>query len=96
MPIWQILGRLAVSSEGETIQQISDTTSVSSDGTTYTRMGSTTVGSDGSMFTQMGSFSSDGSTRMGSAATGLGTVFNKQDDWPSSKAEKFGMDDDTW
>jgi hypothetical protein len=96
MSIWQILGRLAVSSEGETIQQISDTTSVSSDGTTYTRMGSTTVGSDGFMFTQMGSFSSDGSTRMGSAATGLGAVFNKQDDWPSSKAEKFGMDDDTW
>ena len=96
MSIWQILGRLAVSSEGETIQQISDTTSVSSDGTTYTRMGSTTVGSDGSMFTQMGSFSSDGSTRMGSAASGLGAVFNKQDDWPSSKAEKFGMDDDTW
>jgi hypothetical protein len=33
---------------------------------------------------------------MGSVATGLGAVFNKQDDWPSSKAEKFGMDDDTW
>ena len=96
MSIWQILGRLAVSSEGETIQQISDTTSVSSDGTTYTRMGSTTVGSDGSMFTQMGSFSSDGSTRMGSAASGLGAVFNKQDDWQSSKADKFGMDDDNW
>ncbi len=96
MPIWQILGRLAVSNEGETIQRISDTTSVSSDGTTYTRMGSITVGSDGSMFTQMGSFSSDGSTRMGSAATGLGAVFNKQDDWASSKAEKFGRDDDTW
>ena len=96
MSIWQILGRLAVSSEGETIQQISDTTSVSSDGTTYTRMGSTTVGSDGFMFTQTGSFSSDGSTRMGSAATGLGAVFNKQDDWPSSKADKFGVDDDNW
>ena len=96
MSIWQILGRLAVSDEGKTIQRISDTTSVSSDGTTYTRMGSTTVGWDGSMFTQMGSFSSDDSTRMGSAATGLGAVFNKQDDWPSSKAEKFGMDDDTW
>ena len=96
MSIWQILGRLAVSNEGETIQRISDTTSVSSDGTTYTRMGSTTVGSDGSMFTQMGSFSSDGSTRMGSAASGLGAVFNKQDDWPSSKADKFGMDDDNW
>ena len=57
MSFWQILGRLAVSSEGETIQRVGDTTSVSSDGTTYTRMGSTTVGSDGSMFTQMGSFS---------------------------------------
>jgi len=91
MSFWQILGRLAVSSEGETIQQISDNTSVSSDGTTYTRMGSTTVGSDGSMFTQMGSFSTDGSTRMGSMATGLGAVFNKQDDWPNSKANKFGM-----
>ena len=96
MSIWQILGRLAVSNKGETIQRLSDTTSVSSDGTTYTRMGSTTVGSAGSMFTQMGSFSSDGSTRMGSSATGLGAVFNKQDDWPSSKADKFGVDDDNW
>ena len=95
MSFWQILGRLAVSNEGETIQRVSDTTSVSSDGTTYTRMGSTTVGSDGSMLTQMGSFSSDGSTRMGSSPTGLG-VFNKTDDWPNSKADKFGMDDDDW
>ncbi len=93
MSFWQILGRLAVSSEGETIQRISDNTSVSSDGTTYTRMGSTTVGSDGSTFTQMGSFSTDGSTRIGSTATGLGAVFNKQDDWPHSKADKFGMGD---
>jgi len=96
MSFWQILGRLAVSSDGETIQRISDNTSVSSDGTTYTRMGSTTLGSDGSMFTQMGSFSADGSTRMGSTAIGLGAVFNKQDDWPNSKADKFGMDDDNW
>ena len=81
MSFWKILGRLAVSSEGETIQRISNNTSVSSDGTTYTRMGSTTVGSDGSTFTQMGSFSTDGSTRMGNAATGLGAVFNKQDDF---------------
>jgi ribosomal protein L24E len=58
MSFWQILGRIAVSSEGQTIQRISDTTSVSSDGTTYTRMGSTTVGSDGSTFTQMGSLTS--------------------------------------
>ena len=79
MSFWQILGRMAVSDEGETIQRVSDTTSVSSDGTTYTRMGSTTVGSDGSMFTQMGSFSTDGSTRMGSTATGIGSVFNDVD-----------------
>jgi hypothetical protein len=79
MSFWQIFGRQAVSSEGETIQRVSDTTSVSSDGTTYTRMGSTTVGSDGSVFTQTGSFSSDGSTRMGSTATGIGAVFNKPD-----------------
>jgi hypothetical protein len=79
MSFWQILGRLAVSSDGETIQRISDNTIVSSDGTTYTRMGSTTVGSDGSMFTQVGSFSTDGSTRIGSTATGLGAVLNKPD-----------------
>ena len=79
MSFWQILGRLALSSEGETIQRVNNNTSVSSDGTTYTRMGSTTVGSDGTTFTQMGSFSTDGSTRMGSTATGLGAVFNKPD-----------------
>ncbi len=43
MSFWQILARLAVSSEGETIQRVSDTTSVSSDGTT-TQMGSTATG----------------------------------------------------
>ena len=73
MSFWQIFGRLAVSDEGETIQRVSDTTSVSSNGTTYTKMGSITVGSDGSVFTQMGSFSTDGSTRMGSTAMGPGT-----------------------
>ena len=93
MSFWQILGRLAVSSEGETIQRVSDNTSVSSDGTTYTRMGSTTMGSDGSTFTQMGSFSTDGSTRMGSTATGLGAVFNQQEDWTCSKVDKFDIDD---
>ena len=62
MPFWQILGRLAVSS----------------DGTTYTRMGSTAVGSDGSMFTQMGS-----------TATGLGAVFNKPDDLTNLKADNL-------
>ena len=79
MSFWQILGRLAVSDRGETLQKVSDTTSVSSDGTTYTRMGSITVGSDGSVFTQMESFSTDGSTRIGSTATGIGAVFNKPD-----------------
>ncbi len=96
MSFWQILGRFAVSDSGETLQKVSDTTSVSSDGTTYTKMGSTTFGSDGSVFTQMGSFSTDGSTRLGSSATGLGAVFNNKDDWPSSKADKFGMSDDNW
>ena len=80
MSFWQILGRFAFSDQGETIQKVSDTTSVSSDGTTYMRLGSTTVGSDGSVFTQTGSFSSDGSTRVGSTATGLGAVFNNPRD----------------
>jgi hypothetical protein len=96
MSFWQILGRFAVSDTGETLQKVSDTTSVSSDGTTYTKMGSTTVGSDGSVFTHMGGFSTDGSTRMGSTATGIGAVFNDKDDWPNSKADKFGMSDDNW
>ena len=96
MSFWQILGRLAVSSEGETIQRVSDTTSVSSDGTTYTCMGSTAFGSNGSTYTQMGNFSSDGSTRMGSTATGLGAIFNKPDGWSSAKADKFGLDYDNW
>ena len=96
MAFWQIFGKYAVSNEGETIQRLGGSTSLSSNGTTYTRMGTTTMGSDGSMFTQMGSFSTDGSTRMGSTATGVGAVFNKPDDWPNSKADKFGMDDDNW
>ncbi len=82
-----------MSDTGETIQKVSDSTSLSTDGTTYTRMGSTTVGSDGSVFTQMGSFSSDGSTRMGSTGTGLGSVFN------DNKQDCFGFekdDDDKW
>ena len=76
MTFWNIFGKLAVSNTGEMIQKVSDTTSISSDVTTYTKMGSTTVGSDGSVFTQMGSFSSDGTTRMGSSVTGLDSVFN--------------------
>ena len=97
MSFWQIFGRLAVANEGETIQRVSETTSISSDGTTYTRMGSTTVGSDGSVFTQTGSFSSNGSTRMGSTATGLGAVFNEEHDWSRSpKLNKFGTEDVNW
>ena len=93
MSFWNIFGKFAVSDTGETIQKVSDTTSISSDGTTYTKMGSTTVGSDGSIFTEMGSFSTDGSTRMGNTATGLGAVFN------DSREDKFGFkahDDDKW
>ena len=93
MSFWNIFGRFAVSDTGETIQKVSDTTSVSSDGTTYTKVGSTTVGSDGSVFTQMGSFSTDGSIRMGSTGSGLGAVFNDR------KADKFDFDahdDDNW
>ena len=80
MSFWQILGKWAYSDSGKSIQKVSDTTSISSEGTVYSRMGNTTVGSDGSVFTQMGSFSSDGSTRMGSTATGLGAVFNQDED----------------
>ncbi len=79
MSFWNIFGNLAVSDEGKTIQKLSDTFSVSSDGVTYTTMGSFTNGSDGSSFTKMGSFSSDGSTRLGNTATGLGAVFNDDD-----------------
>ena len=81
MSFWQIFGRSAVSDQGETIERLSGSTSVSSKGTIFNHMGSTTVGSDGSVFTQTGSFSSDGSSRMGSTATGLGAVFNKKDEW---------------
>ena len=80
MSFWQILGRLAVSNEGEKITRFSDTMSISSNGTTYTKMGTTTLGSDGSMFTQIGSLSTDDSTRMGSTATGIGAVFNNPSD----------------
>ena len=75
MAFWQILGNFAFSDTGETVHKISDSLSISTEGTSYTTMGLTTVGSDGSVFIQQGSFSSDGSTRMGSVATGLGAVF---------------------
>ena len=80
MSFWQILGKLAISNDGETIQRVSDETYVSNSGVTYTQMGPTTVGTDGSVFTQMGSHSSDGSTRMWDTATGLGAVFNDRED----------------
>ena len=80
MTIWQILGNFAFSDSGETVHKISDSLSISTEGTSYTTMGLTTVGSDGSVFIQQGCFSSDGSTRMGSVATGLGAVFGR-DEW---------------
>ena len=79
MSFWQILGNSAISDQGETIQRMGSSTSISSKGTIFNHMGCTTTGSDGSIFTQMGSFSSDGSTRMGSTATGLGAVFISND-----------------
>jgi hypothetical protein len=77
MSFWQILGNFAFSDSGETVHKISDSLSISTEGTSYTTMGLTTVGSDGSVFIQQGVFSSDGSTRMGSVATGLGAVFGR-------------------
>jgi hypothetical protein len=80
MSFWQIFGKSAVSDQGETIQRLDDSTSLSSKGTVFSHMGSTSLGSDGSVFTQMGGFSSDGSSRMGNTATGLGAVFNKKEE----------------
>jgi hypothetical protein len=77
MSFWQILGNFASSDSGEMVHKISDCLSISTNGTSYTTMGLTTVGSDGSVFIQQGVFSSDGSTRMGSVATGLGAVFGR-------------------
>ena len=80
MSFWNILCGFAVSDKGETITHVSDSISVSSNGTTYTRVGDINYGSDGSIFTKMGAFSSDGSVRMDNTATGLGAVFNDPDD----------------
>jgi len=80
MSFWNIFGKMAVSDDGTTIQKLSDTFSVSSDGVTYTTMGNFTTGSDGSSYSRLGSFSSDGSTRIGNSATGIGSVFNQEDD----------------
>ena len=74
MSFWQILGRLAISNDGETIQRVSAETFVSNSGVTYTQTEPTTVGTDGSVFTQMGS------NRMGDTATGLGAIFNDRED----------------
>jgi len=80
MSFWNIFGKTAVSDEGTSIQKLSDTYSVSSDGVTYTTLGNFTTGSDGSTFTKIGSFSSDGSTRIGNTATGVGSVFGDEKD----------------
>jgi hypothetical protein len=97
MGIWNIFGWFATSDKGETIHKVSETTSVSSNGTVYTTMGPFTHGSDGSDYTQTGSFSSDGSTRMGSIATGLGAVFIKshrdEDDDGFSRRRHMDTDD---
>jgi len=91
MSFWNIFGSMAVSDKGETITRLSDTTSVSSTGVTYTTMGNMTVGSDGSRFTKTGSFSTDGSVRMGSSVTGRGALFTEK----QYALKKFGMDDDS-
>jgi len=90
MSFWNIFGNMAVSDKGETITRLSDSTSVSSTGITYTQMGNMTVGSDGSSYTQMGNLSTDGSVPMGSSATGCGALFTEKQD----ALKKFGMDDD--
>ena len=103
MSFWNIFGSMAVSDKGETITKLSDSMSVSSPGVTYTKMGNMTVGSDGSSFTQMGNFSTDGSVRMSSSATGRGAIFNSRrddtDDFSSGtrSGQRFGWDnDDKW
>ena len=92
MSFWNIFGNMAVSDKGETITRLSDNMSVSSTGVTYTKMGRMTFGSDGSNYTQMGNFSTDGSVRMGSMATGRGALFTEKSD----PFRKFGSDDSNW
>lgn len=91
MSFWNIFGNMAVSDKGETITRMSDTMSVSSTGVTYTKMGNMTVGSDGSNYTHMGDFSTDGSLRMGSMATGRGALFTEKPD----SSRMFGTDNDS-
>ena len=59
MSLWSIFGKTAVSYTGETIQKVSNSTYISSNGTVYNTVGNTTTGSDGSVYTQMGPFSTD-------------------------------------
>ncbi len=92
MSFWNIFGNMAVSDKGETITRLSGTTSVSSTGVTYTKMGNMTLGSDGSNFTQMGDFSTDGSVRMGSTTTGRGALFGERSD----PFKTLGSDDSGW
>ena len=77
MTIWQIIGGFSVSNSGDAIHKISDSLSISNNGKSYTTVGLTTVGSDGSVFIQQGAYCSDGSTCMGSVATGLGAVIGR-------------------
>ena len=92
MSFWNIFGNMAVSDKGETITRLSDTTSVSSSGVTYTKVGNMTVGSDGSNFTQIGDFSTDGSVRMGSTTPGRGALFGDRSD----PFKTLGSDDSRW
>ena len=91
MSFWNIFGNMAVSDKGETITRLSDQMSVSSTGVTYTNVGNMTIGSDGSNYTQMGNFSTDGSVRMGSMATGRGALFTDKSD----PFKRSGSDDDS-
>ena len=92
MSFWNIFGNMAVSDKGETITRLSDQMSVSSTGVTYTNVGNMTIGSDGSNYTQMGNFSTDGSVRMGSMATGRGALFTDKSD----PFKILGSDDSNW
>ena len=93
MSFWNIFGNTAMSDKGETITRLSKDMSVSSEGVTYTTMGNMTYGSDGSSYNQVGSFSSDGSIRMGSMATGKGALFNESSD---EHRKSVRLDDSSW
>ena len=76
MAIWKFFSGFASTDLKDKSHKISETLSISTNGTTYITLGLTTVGSDGSLFIQQGAFCSDGSTYMGSVATGLGESLN--------------------